>query len=316
MYTGTLLRRSGRLGSFPFSQHYSLHREFASAAKRELVLRASASVIPHPEKADKGGEDAYFIVEGSAIGVADGVGGWAEFGIDPAVYSRSIMAEAKNAIEKKKMTDPVSVLSYAHQETNKNPQNLGSTTAVVALLLKEEDKFILKCANLGDSGMMVVRDGRVVLRTKSQQHRFNMPYQLSGETPSEKGEDADRYELEVSEGDTVLMATDGYFDNVFDEKTVAILAKGAAAAALATSSSMKGTALQNLADKLARLAHKEGSENRGESPFSVEANKAHKLFVGGKLDDVTVVVAQVVANELVDSVAAKTGNDSQLRAKL
>jgi hypothetical protein len=38
-------------------------------------------MIPHPAKADRGGEDAYFICErGACMGVADGVGGWAEVG--------------------------------------------------------------------------------------------------------------------------------------------------------------------------------------------------------------------------------------------
>jgi hypothetical protein len=43
---------------------------------------------------DKGGEDAFFICHHlgmGAIGVADGVSGWAEEGVDPAEYSRSLM---------------------------------------------------------------------------------------------------------------------------------------------------------------------------------------------------------------------------------
>jgi hypothetical protein len=44
-------------------------------------------------QADKGGEDAYCIVPAGlgSIGVADGVSGWAEEGIDPAEYSRTLM---------------------------------------------------------------------------------------------------------------------------------------------------------------------------------------------------------------------------------
>lgn len=40
-----------------------------------------------------GGEDAHFIsdVNGGACGVADGVGGWQESGVNPADYSRSLM---------------------------------------------------------------------------------------------------------------------------------------------------------------------------------------------------------------------------------
>ena len=46
----------------------------------DLVLYSYGANIPHPEKADRGGEDAYFISlpRTSAVGVADGVGGWAK----------------------------------------------------------------------------------------------------------------------------------------------------------------------------------------------------------------------------------------------
>ena len=44
-------------------------------------------MIPHPEKAHRGGEDAYFSQE-KMLTVADGVGGWNNYGIDPSKYSR------------------------------------------------------------------------------------------------------------------------------------------------------------------------------------------------------------------------------------
>ena len=36
----------------------------------------------------------------------------------------------------------------------------------------------IHAVNLGDSGFVVVQDGRTVLRSPSQQHEFNCPYQL------------------------------------------------------------------------------------------------------------------------------------------
>lgn len=48
-----------------------------------------SAVIPHPDKKAKGGEDAFYANE-SILAVADGVGGWAEHGVDPAVYSRKL----------------------------------------------------------------------------------------------------------------------------------------------------------------------------------------------------------------------------------
>ena len=44
-------------------------------------------MIPHPDKAYKGGEDAVFVSD-KILSVADGVGGWAEVGVDPALYSK------------------------------------------------------------------------------------------------------------------------------------------------------------------------------------------------------------------------------------
>ena len=44
-------------------------------------------MIPHPDKAYRGGEDAYF-ANNQLLIVADGVGGWADYGVDPGFYSR------------------------------------------------------------------------------------------------------------------------------------------------------------------------------------------------------------------------------------
>jgi protein phosphatase PTC7 len=44
---------------------------------------------PHPAKKYKGGEDAACLSD-RMLSVADGVGGWAESGIDPAIYSKRL----------------------------------------------------------------------------------------------------------------------------------------------------------------------------------------------------------------------------------
>lgn len=57
---------------------------FRTKSKRKsppsLILVSGAACFPHPEKLEKGGEDAYFIADdGLSVGVADGVGGWVRF---------------------------------------------------------------------------------------------------------------------------------------------------------------------------------------------------------------------------------------------
>jgi hypothetical protein len=47
------------------------------------VFSSGAAMLPHPDKASRGGEDSFFIADHqAAVGVADGVGGWVSTGLD------------------------------------------------------------------------------------------------------------------------------------------------------------------------------------------------------------------------------------------
>ncbi len=54
------------------------------------LFRQAASMIPHYTKKEKGGEDAY-VSRDDLLVVADGVGGWAESGIDPGLFSKALV---------------------------------------------------------------------------------------------------------------------------------------------------------------------------------------------------------------------------------
>ena len=66
------------------------------AHRRHLHLLFGTANIPHPSKRDKGGEDAFFAdpVSG-AFGVADGVGGSARDGVDPGLFSRTMLSHCQ-----------------------------------------------------------------------------------------------------------------------------------------------------------------------------------------------------------------------------
>ena len=60
-------------------------------------------------------------------------------------------------------------------------------------------------------------------RSHEQQHYFNTPFQLSlpptelqSQVLADRPESADQYEFSVEDGDVILLATDGLFDNVPD----------------------------------------------------------------------------------------------------
>lgn len=89
--------------------------------------------VPHPEKAHKGGEDEIFAAPAS-VGVADGVGGWAERGVDPAEYSRALMAAAADTALLDTGSSAQQIMAVAAQSVER-AQVVGSATACVGALL-------------------------------------------------------------------------------------------------------------------------------------------------------------------------------------
>ena len=78
-------------------------RESKEVAKERIQLEmvAAGHSIPHIAKAEKEGEDAFFVstARDGVIGLADGVSSWSKEGIDPSMYSKGLMKEVKRAIE-------------------------------------------------------------------------------------------------------------------------------------------------------------------------------------------------------------------------
>jgi protein phosphatase PTC7 len=239
-------------------------------------MSVGVSCIPHPAKVAKGGEDAYFLTtDMKVIGVADGVGGWGDIGVDPALYSRSLMEGAKLSAESALSgRDPVEVMNEAYQYST---YVQGSSTACILVL----DGTHLNAANLGDSGFMVIRGLEIVYRTKEQQHSFNFPYQI-GTGSADKPHHAQRIQVEVQPDDLIILGTDGLWDNLFDEDIIDVVANAPSDPA-------------TIAQLIARQAHIVANDKDIISPFSKSArSNGYPLATGGKLDDITVLCARVV----------------------
>lgn len=168
-------------------------------------------------------------------------------------------------------------------------------TPLACRLLPESKLEVL---NLGDSGMRLIRGGQIVFATDVLQHQFNMPYQLGNaallpetDTPA----DAAIATPSVQHGDVIVMGSDGFFDNVWDEDlTRLVQTKAGSGRALAEADTM------SLAKALVSFASSKSRDQTYRSPWSVEcAQKGNtgllrKFFPkGGKVDDITVVVAQL-----------------------
>lgn len=243
----------------------------ASAAESSLQLRlvGTAAAIPHPQKAHRGGEDASFVSsDGMAMGVFDGVGSWADVGVDPGLYARSLAVECEACHTATASSNPVTLLEHAYVNSR---TITGSATACVVTL---DAAGILRAVTVGDSVFMVIRDGQMLFRQRELQHGFNFPFQLglgSRDTPAHGA----RATVEVRQGDVVLLATDGVTDNLFDEEIVAIVAAGGSAT--------------DISQRVAKAASVKANSSDADTPFA----RAGYGFKGGKLDDITVAVAVV-----------------------
>lgn len=251
-----------------------------SPASKALKLLSGSCYLPHPAKEATGGEDGHFIcVDEQAIGVADGVGGWADHGVDAGLYAKELMSKSIGAIkdEPEGAIDPSRVLEKAFISTKAR----GSSTACIIALTEQG----IHAVNLGDSGFIVVRDGRTVLRSPSQQHDFNFTYQLESGGGSDLPSSAEVFRYPVATGDVIIAGTDGLFDNLYTNEITTIVVEAARA----------GLGAQATAQKIAALARERALDKNRQSPFAAAAQEAGYRFYGGKLDDITVVVSYVTS---------------------
>ncbi|XP_034060956.1 LOW QUALITY PROTEIN: protein phosphatase PTC7 homolog [Gymnodraco acuticeps] len=241
------------------------------------------------------GDDACFIARHRSADVwcvADGVGGWRDYGVDPSQFSGTLMKTCERLVKEGRFvpSNPVGVLTSSYYELlqNKVPL-LGSSTACIVVLDRRSHR--LHTANLGDSGFLVVRGGEVVHRSDEQQHYFNTPFQLSIAPPGAEGavlsdspEAADSSSFDVQLGDIILTASDGLFDNMPDYMILQELKK------------LKNTnieSVQQTARSIAEQAHVLAYDPNYMSPFAQFACDNGLNVRGGKPDDITVLLSIV-----------------------
>lgn len=283
------------------------------------------------------GQDAFFVARvgdtnAVALGIADGVGGWEESGVDPADFSHGFcdyMALA--AYEHKPGTSPgltaKGLMQKGYDEIcNDKSIHAGGSTACVAIA-REDGK--LEVANLGDSGFIHLRLNAVHNCSEPQTHAFNTPYQLSvvpasmlaraaafgGAQLCDYPKDSDVTTHDLKHGDVLIFASDGLWDNVFNQdilKMASSVMTGSGAwkssnggirvvdnlapFTQAEDSMQKPATLQSaIAVEIARTAKALSHNQRVDGPFAKEVHKHYPQedWHGGKVDDICVVVMVV-----------------------
>ncbi len=308
-----------------------------------LALRTGLKCIPGPGKLKA--EDAHIIQnlrwphrhgdDVTYLGIADGVGSWAGSGVDPANFSTRLMSlvglvAEQHADEGGEPPSPVAVLIQAW-EAIQTERVTGSSTALIGGLDHAYNQFAT--ANLGDSGALVLRKATtssglgtmdvarggelgawdVVFRTGQQLRSFNQPYQLgyadgasSGEGEAfDRPESADVARTPVQEGDILVLASDGLFDNMHEDELLQVVEnwedKWGDEAAQGQGSGTDDC-MERLASALADRAFEFSMDRGRDGPFAQLAKENDILWShGGRLDDITVLCARVaVAKQLDD----------------
>ncbi len=194
------------------------------------------------------GQDSFFVSKVGdspdvALGVADGVGGWAESGVDSADFSHGIcdyMAHAAYTHNTEDWDPPFSARSLmqrGYENIYKDGTvKAGGSTACVAIA---KGNGMLEVANLGDSGFVQLRSNAIRTASEPQTHAFNTPYQLSiiperiikqakafgGEQLCDYPKDANVSQHELRHGDVLVFASDGVWDNLSSQNILKIVSR-------------------------------------------------------------------------------------------
>eukprot|EP00917_Polyrhabdina_sp_WS-2016_P000457 GHVP01001051.1.p1 GENE.GHVP01001051.1~~GHVP01001051.1.p1 ORF type:complete len:898 (-),score=140.81 GHVP01001051.1:3566-6259(-) len=293
---------------------------------KNLTMNSGAVIVPHPKK--KKGADSLFICDaGRAVGVADGVGEWDSWGLDPRKFAEELMSgccasahsdACKNISDVEKRCDRI--ISEGFELT----ESFGSATVLVATLNEEDG--VLGVANLGDSTLVVLRRLRVsgmfevIYRTKELQHQFNCPYQLarlpppsqyeslmkegkehlvrvlqsSSVLPQDTPEMAITSKVSLLEGDLIILGTDGLFDNLFEHEITSLMNLALSPyEAMCLMELHMTTPAYIVATALAEAATFRSRDSKAKTPFMRNARLAGTHYHGGKIDDITVLASWV-----------------------
>lgn len=286
-------------------------REHGSAGLwSRLMVTSFAEKLDEAELATRGGD---------GTGHFRGVSGEAVIDILEESY-HSIMALCKHPTARPtgpspkgdftttSMSDPLNQRERHRREDGVEIEYQGSTTLLVAALESDpaaaaaaaggEGSTRMHVVNIGDSGLLLVRDGEVVFATEEQQHWFDCPFQIGHNSPDTPRTSSVLTTVELRAGDVVVASTDGLGDNVYPSQIVEVIEQEERRAREAGQDGFGTDDLGRISSQLCRLARDKMADEWGESPFGDRAICEGIGFMGGKKDDVSILVSRVVPDDV------------------
>jgi protein phosphatase PTC7 len=288
---------------------------------KPLCFSARAYQQTHPAKVRMGYKDAdATLTSPMLLGVCDGVSQLEEFNMDPSLLPNELLRTCEELAMMQLMPDmaqtpgerykgPISLLKEAYEET----ESYGSTTVLLAALdnsTRIHGKLhpMIAVLSIGDCELLMLRRtaGRqseleAVFHTEMQRIDYNVqtPLQLA-RVDGRIDEDFDEsIALEVIEkgsavhcvsayeGDILVLGSDGVFDNLFLDEIVEICNEVLLPLNTPEFTPMPPSQLSQVAQRIVTNSHAK-SDPRGTQFLDTPIGK------GGKVDDTSVVVAEIV----------------------
>ncbi|KAL6197078.1 hypothetical protein ACLB2K_032690 [Fragaria x ananassa] len=265
------------------------NNEPTRSKERTIMKLVCGSFYLSKEQRDRPieGDDAHFIcAEKNIIGVADSLGGTQNYGIDSGVFARKLMNNAAKAVhDQHRIISPDSNgvdLRKVLDEAYANTKDIDgpSTACIVALNNKDGE---LHALNVGDSGFMLFRNKKCIFKSEIQLHRFNCPVKL-GRNQAKHGPQfsVEIEPIDVIPGDVIGLGTYGLLDNVWPEAIEQVLEVNIIEGFVEP---------EQLAWTIAeQLALRNSEDVNRFSPYSFASCKVGKESIGGKVDDITVII--------------------------
>mmetsp|Transcript_27118 Transcript_27118/g.60275 ORF Transcript_27118/g.60275 Transcript_27118/m.60275 type:complete len:543 (+) Transcript_27118:305-1933(+) len=242
-----------------------------------IKIEVASKVLPSPEKASWGGEDAVF-TKGRTFGVFDGVSG-AEKEAGLALYSFTLASQIKGLIG----TDGLTLAEMTDVlETAADIASMEATGASTATLASIGEDDILRVLTLGDCSVLVYRDGKVAAKSKEITHYFDCPYQFAEDSP-DRAKDATKLTFPVQSGDIVVAGSDGIFDNLTSDQIWEQISSVPPRAGMIAGKVINQSRTVSLDEEAPTPYAKQAQRNRYEK---------YKSGLGGKVDDISCVVVR------------------------
>ena len=250
-----------------------------------LKLFSGSHFLLHPDSKPFQTRSDHSFYSENFLCITDGAASWKTVD-DPYVYSKSFIQRIQKLYFPDKI--PLEILTEAHSTISESG---GSCCLLLSL---DQETGILSSNIVGDCGFLIIRKKpnsdtiEIIYSSKERTKIFNRSTQISKEYDFLGNVQTQNHK--ILPNDIIISGSDGLFDNVYPWDILSCMNPFVSASTHLPDPELVAEIIASIAFKNSQIFHYR-------SPFSERAKDYFIDFVGGKPDDITVIVSQVVEDK-------------------